>query len=344
MREPTGLRIGIYYLILGLLAAFAIWQFPAVSDLVTPDILGDPAVEGEITRTMAGGVPLSSPVTTGWEGVLVTLASLLGALLISIPVAWTYTLIKRRMGYAQSVVHTLLILPVVVTGVVIVVKGSLALAFSLAGIVAAVRFRTTLDDTKDAVFVFMAIGVGLAAGVQALGVAAALSVVFNVVNLVLWKLNFGNVYVDQMGRLGLGEALAGPGSAKPGAVFGDSRLMEAMGPRDLQEVAERQARLDQHLRDEASTRKERKRFSVLMVYTDQVARAQPVVEQCLAELTLRWTLTEIVPGKDEVSAMEYLVRLRDDATESGLVQEIRSRAGDTVKAAELRSLKAFKRG
>jgi hypothetical protein len=60
-------------------------------------------------------------------------------------------------------VQLLIILPLVVAGIVVLVKDSLALAFSLAGIVAAVRFRNTLDDSKDAVYVFLATGVGLAA-------------------------------------------------------------------------------------------------------------------------------------------------------------------------------------
>ena len=61
----------------------------------------------------------------------------------------------------------------------IVVQSSLALAFSLAGIVAGVRFRSTLDDTRDAVYIFLAIGTASAAGAQALGIAFATSLIFN---------------------------------------------------------------------------------------------------------------------------------------------------------------------
>ena len=57
-------------------------------------------------------------------------------------------------------VQTLVILPIVAAGVVFMVKNSLALAFSLGGIVAAVSFRNTLRDTKDAVYIFLATGVG----------------------------------------------------------------------------------------------------------------------------------------------------------------------------------------
>jgi len=54
------------------------------------------------------------------------------------------------------------------------------------GVVAAVRFRNTLKDTKDAVYIFLAIAVGLAAGVQSFAVAYVATVIFLGVVLVLW--------------------------------------------------------------------------------------------------------------------------------------------------------------
>ena len=53
------------------------------------------------------------------------------------------------------------------------------------------RFRTTLDDTRDVVFIFLAIGVGFAAGVQTLAVGAIFSVAFNFVVLLTWRYDFG---------------------------------------------------------------------------------------------------------------------------------------------------------
>ena len=127
--------------------------------------------------------------------------AMVGALLIVIPVAWVYTISKRREGYDPSVVQTIIILPVAVAGIVLIVQSSLALAFSLAGIVAAVRFRNTLDDTKDAVYVFLAIGVGLSAGAQAFGAALTMSVIFNLVILALWYFNVGNIYESSISPL-----------------------------------------------------------------------------------------------------------------------------------------------
>src|SRR2546426_8840381 len=83
-----------------------------------------------------------------------TALAMLGALALMIPVAWIYMLTKRRQGWDPSVVQTVILLPLAIAGIVAVVRNSLALAFSLAGLAAAVRFRNTLKDTKDAVYIF----------------------------------------------------------------------------------------------------------------------------------------------------------------------------------------------
>jgi hypothetical protein len=126
-----------------------------------------------------------------------TALAMAGALALVVPVAWVYMLTKRRLGYDPSVVQTVILLPLAIAGIVAVVRNSLALAFSLAGLAAAVRFRNTLKDTKDAVYIFLAIAVGLAAGVQALALGFVVSLVFNVAVLVLWMLNVGDLYAGE---------------------------------------------------------------------------------------------------------------------------------------------------
>jgi hypothetical protein len=122
------------------------------------------------------------------------------AALLSLPVAWIYLLTRAKRGYQQSVVQLLVVLPTVVAGIVLLVKYSLALAFSLAGIVAAVRFRNSLDDSKDAVYVFLATAIGLSSAVN-LPVAGVLSICFNILALALWYTDFGSAPVELDGRL-----------------------------------------------------------------------------------------------------------------------------------------------
>jgi hypothetical protein len=143
------LKALIYYAVLIAVGAY-IWQAmpeTAIAGQYSIDaILGRPAAADPAAPDPTGTLAASAAV------------AMIAAVLLAIPVAWVYQLTRAKEGYQQSVVQLLIILPIVVAGIVVLVKFSLALAFSLAGIVAAVRFRNALDDSKDAVYVFLAIG------------------------------------------------------------------------------------------------------------------------------------------------------------------------------------------
>jgi hypothetical protein len=116
------------------------------------------------------------------DGMSVTL-SMIGALLIMIPVRWVYIAVgdletAEDQPAEHKVSASLLLLPLVVTAIIVIVKFSLALAFALTGIFAGVRYRTSLKNLTDALFIFACMAVGLAAGTQTLGIALALSVFF----------------------------------------------------------------------------------------------------------------------------------------------------------------------
>lgn len=115
----------------------------------------------------------------------------IGALILTVPVSWAYFITSRARRIDQSFLQTIIILPVVVTGIAMIVLNSLALAFSLAGIVAAVRFRFSLDQPSDAMYIFVGIGIGLGSGIGALGVATVISIAFVLATLVIWKLEYG---------------------------------------------------------------------------------------------------------------------------------------------------------
>ncbi|MEQ9560946.1 MAG: DUF4956 domain-containing protein [Woeseiaceae bacterium] len=116
-----------------------------------------------------------------------------GAAILIIPVSWVYFITSRTKEVDQSFVQTIVILPIVVTGISMIVLNSLALAFSLAGIVAAVRFRFSLDQPSHAMYIFAAISIGLGCGIGSLGVACVISMAFVYANLIIWKLEYGKV-------------------------------------------------------------------------------------------------------------------------------------------------------
>jgi hypothetical protein len=104
-------------------------------------------------------------------------------LLLMLPVSWVYRAIHDGSVYDHSIDTTTLVLPAVVAGIVTVVQHSLALAFSLAGIVAGVRFRRALNDTFDTLFILASIGVGISAGVKSIEIAVVITVFFNYASL-----------------------------------------------------------------------------------------------------------------------------------------------------------------
>jgi hypothetical protein len=133
----------------------------------------------------------------------------IGAMILTIPVTWAYFITSRARRIDQSFVQTIMILPVVVTGISMIVLNSLALAFSLAGIVAAVRFRFALNQPSDAMYIFVAISIGLGSGIGALGVATIISIAFVLATLIIWKLEYGKTlsgrFLTMMTRRDAGE-------------------------------------------------------------------------------------------------------------------------------------------
>jgi len=125
------------------------------------------------------------------ETALALFVSIVGAVLLMIPISWIYMGTRRRIFMDQSMIEAMLILPIAVSGVVVIVQDSLPLAFSLAGIFAGIQFRSKLRFYADAHFFFIAIGVGLAAGIGALHIAAVMSVCFNYMSYVVWRVGYG---------------------------------------------------------------------------------------------------------------------------------------------------------
>lgn len=187
-------RLTVYYLVIALVIWIAYSQVP---DLHRHLPLG--VVEHLLTEddpTGLSGVEIhASSVTDQFGGIVWLIVAILGAVILMIPVSWVYMAIRERSKVDQSLMETMIILPIAVTGIVLIVHNSLALAFSLTGVVAGVRFRNALKSTADSVFIFMAVGVGLAAGIGMLMIAMVMTIIFNYVFLALWALNYG--YVEE---------------------------------------------------------------------------------------------------------------------------------------------------
>ena len=142
----------------------------------------------------------TEPATAQQIGMLALFLSLSlgGTVVVMLPVTWTYAAIKREIGYRKSFARALIVLPKIASTTVLLIQNNLALAFGLAAMVAAVRFRVALQEAIDGIFIFAAICVGLAAGIGHLGVATVMAFFFCVANTVLWKMDYGKNPVDEL--------------------------------------------------------------------------------------------------------------------------------------------------
>lgn len=183
--------ITLYYLFWAGLLAFLLARFPAIREFFPVGGLGDLAVM-DISSFEPIYSSVDDTVLSRYGPAKLACASLGAAILIT-PVSWVYFITSRAKDIDQSFVQTIVVMPIVVTGISTIVLNSIALAFSLAGIVAAVRFRFTLDQPSHAMYIFVAISVGLSAGIGALGVTAVISAVFVYTTLIIWKLEYGKV-------------------------------------------------------------------------------------------------------------------------------------------------------
>ena len=184
-RNKLGLKLVVYYATLVAFVALLIRLFPQIIPLLPFGGLEE-LQQGNDLVTETDLVELIThvriPLDLLADGISVTL-SMLGALLLMIPMRWLYLAvgdleIAEDEPAGHKVSASLLLLPLVVTAIIVIVKFSLALAFALTGIFAGVRYRTSLKNLTDALFIFACMAIGLAAGTQSLGIALALSIVF----------------------------------------------------------------------------------------------------------------------------------------------------------------------
>ncbi len=228
--------------------------------------------------------------------------SLLFSFLFALPVVWVYRWTRPRKKYDQSFAQTLLVVPIAIALVVFLVKDSIALAFSIAGIVAAVRFRTSLSETMDATYMFIVIGIGLAAGIQYGSVAILASVAFNVVVLAVWRMNWG---------------------AEPAVVSG-FRLVHPAREEAMPGGS-----------DPPGDKKPKPFNARLRVHTSRTGAARQAAEALLATHAARWQHAGTVEQTGDASIVEFDVRLKKKADPAAFTSALEEITGGYAAKVEL---------
>lgn len=109
---------------------------------------------------------VSSDITVGSAVLTMLISFILGG-----AIAFTYRKTQNGAAYQQSLAVTLCMLPVILSVIIVFVGSDVARAFSLAGTLSIIRFRSAPGDPKDIGFIFFDIAAGLACGVGLFGYA-----------------------------------------------------------------------------------------------------------------------------------------------------------------------------
>jgi hypothetical protein len=184
-------QITIYYLVIALAVFIALKLWPDIRGYLpvggVEQLISQPAKN----PLEASEAVRAAHVANFGQSVFWLVVAIIAALLVSLPVSWVYMTVRSGEEYDQSLVNTIIVLPMVVTGIVIIVQNSLALAFALAGIAGAVRFRNSLKSSGDALFILLSVATGLSAGIGAIELAAVVSIAFNYTFVMLWITEYG---------------------------------------------------------------------------------------------------------------------------------------------------------
>jgi small basic protein len=218
------------------------------------------------------------------------------AFVLTVPTVVVYVRTRTHEAYDESLVNTVLVLPSVVTAILIVVQSSLALAFSLAGIVAAVRFRSNVKESRDALYIFASVAIGFASGVYALDVAAAASLIFVLLELFAWRSGLGGDHSREHAAH-WPDSPSTDGDAKPG---GEPK------PKSM----------------------------VLRVEAADLEHGRRVVEAALAETAKKWRFERTLHHDGRTTGLEYRARLRRSHTPEAVRGRILNDGSPFVTAVE----------
>jgi uncharacterized membrane protein YhiD involved in acid resistance len=123
-----------------------------------------------------------------WHSVLL---SLLVAFLCSSLVAVTYERTFRGLSWSRNLLETMILGSMVACLIMIAIGDNVARGIGIVGSLAIIRFRTNLRDPRDLVFLFAAMGAGIASGVQSYTTAILGTALFCGISLALQLTRFG---------------------------------------------------------------------------------------------------------------------------------------------------------
>jgi len=147
---------------------------------------------------------LTLQTMTNHASVITLIYAVLLAFILSTLIAITYEKTYRALSYSRNYVQSLILISLVSTTVMEAVGDSLARGIGIMAAMAVIRFRTNFKDSRDIVFIFAALAVGVSCGVNGFEIAIVGALAFIIAAFLLYFSPFGeSSYFDGMLRFNL---------------------------------------------------------------------------------------------------------------------------------------------
>ena len=120
----------------------------------------------------------SNPADMTWEQILINISA---SAVLGFVIFISYYISHRGTIYSKKFNASLVILTVLTGTVMTVIGNNIALSLGMVGALSIVRFRTAIKDSRDTVYIFWAIIIGICCGVGDFLVASVGSAVVFIV-------------------------------------------------------------------------------------------------------------------------------------------------------------------
>lgn len=114
-------------------------------------------------------------------------------IILSLIIAKVYMLSHKGYSYIRSFAISIVLVSLITSLIMLIIGSNIARAFALVGAMSIIRFRNPVKDSKDLVFIFASIAVGMACGTQFYSFAILFVLFFSILNFVLETTNFGQI-------------------------------------------------------------------------------------------------------------------------------------------------------
>lgn len=120
------------------------------------------------------------------------------ALLLGFIVALLYYFTQKRAGGSTSLSVTLIMVPAIISLISVLINNNIVTAFTLAGSLAIIRYRSQPESPRDIAYVLFSLAVGIACGIGFVAYAAVFTVIFCAIFFIISMTGFGGLGRDMM--------------------------------------------------------------------------------------------------------------------------------------------------